>query len=60
MFVDSAASRHFFDDDITPELRYKLDSYQVLDVRCKIKTAGEGQLDVFAQGLLSGIVVDGK
>ena len=55
-----SASGHYFDGAIIPELQVKLDSYQVLDVPRKITTAGGGQLDGVAQGLLRDIVVDGK
>ena len=58
--VDSGASGHYLNDVIIPELRDKLDSYQVLDEPRKIITAGGGQLEGIAQGLLSDIVVDDK
>ena len=60
MLVDSGASEHYFDDAIILELRDTLDSHQVLDVARKITTAFGEQLDVVAQRLLSGIVVDSK
>ena len=60
MLVDSGTSERYFDDAIFPRLRNKLDSYQVLDVPRQIATADGGQLDGVAQGLLRGIVVDGK
>ena len=60
VLINSSASGYFFDDDNIPGLRDKLDSYQVLDVLREITTAGGEQLDGVAQGLLGGIVVDGK
>ena len=60
MLVDNGASEHYFDDAINFKLRDRLDNHQVLDVARKITTAGGEQLDVVAQGLLSGIVADSK
>ena len=57
---NSGASGHYFDDASILGLRDKLDSYPVLDVPRKITTAGGGQLDGVAQGLVSGIVVNDK
>ena len=59
MLVKRGASGHYFHDATIPGLLYKLDNYQVLDLPHKITTAGRGYLDGVAQGLLSGIVVEG-
>ena len=60
VLVDSGASGHYFDDAINPGFRGRREEYKVLDVPRKISTAGGGELNGTAQGVLRGHVIDDK
>ena len=58
--VDSEESGDYFDDALTPGLRYRLDNYQELAIRRYITTVGGHQLEGAGQGLLRGHIIDAQ
>ena len=60
VLVDGGASGHYFDDATTPGFWDRLKEYKALDLRRKILTAGAGELNGIAQGVLRGHVIDNK
>ena len=58
VLVDSGASGYYFDDAIIPGFRDRVEEYKVLDEPRKLSTAGGGELNGTAQGVLRGHVID--
>ena len=58
VLVDSGASCNYFDDQLIPELKYRLVDRVDLSVPRKILTAGGSLLEGTSEGLLQGLVTD--
>ena len=60
IMVDTRTPGHYFDDAIIRDLKYRLQDYVHLATPPQILTAGGTMLNSTAEGVLQGLVPDGK